>query len=44
MGKIEEIYTICHEKLLLKISWENKDKMTYVVHACMDIASLETFT
>ena len=42
MGKIEEKYTKCHEKLLLKILCENKEKLTYIVHACTTIASLKT--
>jgi hypothetical protein len=42
VGKIEEKYTICHEKLLLKTLWENKEKVTYVVHTCTVIASLKT--
>jgi hypothetical protein len=42
VGKIEDIHIICHEKLLLKTMWENKEKMTYIVHACTDIASLKT--
>jgi hypothetical protein len=40
--KIEKKSTICHEKLLLKTLWENKEKMTYIIHACTDIASLKT--
>jgi hypothetical protein len=40
--KIEKKNTICHEKLLLKTLWENKKKMTYIIHACTDIASLKT--
>jgi hypothetical protein len=42
VGKIEKKCTICHEKLLLKTPWEKKEKMTYIVHACIDIASLKT--
>jgi hypothetical protein len=40
--KIEKKCTICHEKLLLKTLWENKEKMTYIVHDCTDISSLKT--
>jgi hypothetical protein len=39
--KLRRKDTVCHEKLILKIMWE-KEKMTYVVHACIDIASLKT--
>ena len=40
--KLRRKHTICHEKLLLKPSGKNKEKMTYIVHACIDIASLKT--
>ena len=40
--KYEEIYIICHEKLLTKTPWENKEKPTYLT-ICITIASLKTF-
>jgi hypothetical protein len=43
VGKIEEKIPYAMKNSFRKPCGKNKEKMTYVVHACSDIASLKTF-